>query len=228
MDTPKVFRWSFSQWESYNSCPARWKYKSVLRLPGGPPGPAAARGIDMHSSIDDYVTGKRPDVSPIIKPRYMEIIDGFKNHENGDRHCEYRLAMDDNWSIVGPREPTAALVAVLDAVRVMNEPVVKIGEWKSGKPKDTHGDQRKMYATFGLAKWAHAERVEVTTYYLEDTAPPAQLVASRTALPKLIKIWDDRRSLMVRDELCAPRPGIHCNWCDYAAKRGGPCQFGYA
>lgn len=226
MTEKPIFRWSFSQWESYNSCPARWKYKSVLKLPSSPPGPAAARGIEMHSSVDDYIMGKRDDVMDIISPRYMPIIDAFKHHENGDRHCEFRLAMDSDWSVVGPREPGASLIAVMDAVRCMNDGVLDIAEWKSGKPKDTHGDQRKMYATFGLKKWPFVSEVRVTTYYLEDTAPPAQLVAKQTALPKLIQIWDERRSLMQRDQICAPRPGIHCRWCDYAKAKGGPCAFG--
>ncbi|HEY3473255.1 MAG TPA: PD-(D/E)XK nuclease family protein [Anaerolineales bacterium] len=226
MTEKPIFRWSFSQWESYNSCPARWKYRSVLKMPSSPPGPAAARGIEMHSECDDYIMGRREQRPLIVAPRYTEILNSFRDHENGDRHCELRLAMDENWSIVGPREPGAALIAVLDAVRVTNDKVVHIGEWKSGKPKDTHGDQRKMYATFGLAKWYYAEEVRVTTYYLEDTAPPAQLIVKPTALPKLISIWDERRSLMQRDQICAPRPGIHCRWCDYAKAKGGPCAFG--
>jgi hypothetical protein len=48
------FRWSFSQWETYNGCPAKWKFKSVLKVPGGPPGPAAARGTEIHASVEEY------------------------------------------------------------------------------------------------------------------------------------------------------------------------------
>jgi len=104
--------------------------------------------------------------------------------------------------------------------------VLEIGEWKSGSPKDTHGDQRKLYAMFGMRAWL-ADEVRVTTYYLEDTAPPQRLVlASQTGFDKLKELWANRIDTMQRDEMCAPRPGLYCRWCDYAKSQGGPCQFG--
>ena len=121
--------------------------------------------------------------------------------------------------------------SVLDAVRfekkTMNDTgVVHIGEWKSGKPKDTHADQRKLYAMFGMRVWL-ADEVQVTTYYVEDTAPPARLtLRNESGFTKLRDLWDSRISTMRRDQLCAPRPSFACRFCDYAKAQGGPCQFG--
>jgi CRISPR/Cas system-associated exonuclease Cas4 (RecB family) len=222
----KVFRWSFSQWESYQSCAARWKYRNILKLPGKPPGPAAARGLEIHKSIEDYIQGQgsREVLHPAISEKYVPVFDEYRLHENGDRHVEMRLAFDLEWMTCGPRDPQASMIGVLDAVRHCNDRVVRIGEWKSGKPKDTHRDQRTLYAAFGLIKYK-APEVEVTTYYVEDTAPPARLKVTAEALPKVISIWDERRRLMTSDQFCAPNPGLHCRWCDYAKAAGGPCQF---
>lgn len=242
------FRWSFSQWENYNSCPQRWKFKSIMKLPGSPPGPAAARGLDMHDRAENYIKGEIDletavrgdptkrfgDKKPaIIHQKYIPILDNFKNHPNGDRGTERKMAFDSEWSVCAPTSRFASCVAVLDAYRyggamgsVDNaEKVLRIGEWKSGSPKDTHADQRKIYAMFGLRLWL-AYRVEVTTYYLEDTAPPVRLVAKAGDFDKLRAIWQQRIDLMQRDMLCSPRPGQHCFWCDYAKKKGGPCSFG--
>lgn len=221
-----VFRWSFSQWEAYYQCPRKWHHKSVLRTPGLPPGPAAARGTAVHASVEQYIIGKadEPDMT-VIKPKYLPVLDEFKNHENGDRHCEFKVTLDSDWGVCGHSDPNRSLVGFLDAVRCLNQPILKIGEWKTGKPKETHGEQRKMYAAFGLIKWCHVEEVHVTTYYLEDTEKPQQLVAKRSALPKLITIWDERKLQMQRDQIHAPRPGLHCRWCDYSATRGGQCEF---
>lgn len=246
----KVFRWSFSQWEAYNQCPFKWKCQSVLKLKRSPPGPAAARGLDLHDRVEGYIKGTKSvedlltrgdrDVaslgySPaVVHPKYIPIFDEFRNHPNGAVHTEYKLGFDNEWFLTSPISRQASCIMVLDAVRAggawqgsekgVDDGVVRIGEWKSGKPKDTHGDQRKMYAIGGLKAWM-ADRVEVTTFYLEDTAPPQRFTASASAYPKLTAMWSERRNLMIRDEMCAPRPGFYCRWCDFAASKGGPCKF---
>jgi hypothetical protein len=232
LNTKPPFRWSFSQWEAYNQCPAKWNFQSRMKLPRKPPGPAAARGLQMHDSVEQYIKGAPEEMlHPDIDKRYIPILDAFKNHPNGDRHTEKKLAFDSEWYLCGVTSKYAACVAVLDAVRYLkphytDKGVLEIGEWKSGRPKDTHGDQRKLYAMFGMRAWL-ADEVRVTTYYLENTAPPQRLVlSSQSGFEKLRDLWADRISTMQRDEICAPRPGIHCRWCDYAKSQGGPCQFG--
>lgn len=236
----KPFRWSFSQWENYNGCPARWKYKSVLKLPGSPPGPAAARGLQMHDTVENYINGNLAVVHKDVAPKYYEVFDAFKTHPNGMRHCEYKFSLTQDWQIAGPLTSGRAWCAmVLDAVRVGDDhtgpyssrtsPLIAyVGEWKSGKPKDTHGDQRKLYALGTMLRWHDVDEVQVTTYYLEDTGPPQRLKVanSESARDKLKQLWQQRVDLMQRDAICAPKPGMHCNWCDYAKKKGGPCVFG--
>lgn len=234
------FRWSFSQWENYNGCPARWKYKSVLKLPGSPPGPAAARGLQIHQTVEDYIAGRVDVAHQAVKPKYYPVLDQFRNHPNGERHCEYKMSLTDDWQVAGPfTSKAASCVMVLDAVRVgdghkgpystRTEPLIAhVGEWKSGKPKETHGDQRKLYAIGALLRWHDIDEVHVTTYYLEDTGPPQRLKVANTesARDKLKALWNGRTTQMQRDKICAPKPGMHCNWCDYAKKKGGPCVFG--
>ena len=238
----KPFRWSFSQWEAYNQCPAKWNYASVLKLPRQPPGPAAARGLDMHDRCEKFILGqigedelvfgdttkkfgqKKPAV---INRKFVPMLREFRDHPNGDRHCELKLSFDDEWYLSGGVSNKAAwVIAVLDAAKVADG-VVDIGEWKSGQPKDTHADQRKLYALAGLRRWVGVEEVRVTTYYLEDTAPPQRLVVKASAEEKLKDLWKHRTDQMQSDKLLAPRPGDYCKWmCDFAASKGGPCQFG--
>lgn len=240
MAETKPFRWSFSQWENYNGCPARWKYKSVLKLPGSPPGPAAARGLIIHQTVEDYIGGRLEVAHKDITPKYYQVFDDFRNHPNGERHQELKFTLTPDWTLAGPLTSGRAWVTmVLDAVRVgdahkgphstRTTPLIAyVGEWKSGKPKDTHGDQRKLYALGSLMRWHDVDEVQVTTYYLEDTGPPQRLKVPNTlsARDKLKELWQTRVDLMQRDAICAPKPGMHCNWCDYAKKKGGPCVFG--
>lgn len=226
------FRWSFSQWTTYNECPAKWKFGSVLKLPRKPPGPAASRGLDVHDTVERYIKneGGIEILHSAISPKYIPILDEFRNHQGGDKYAEKKLAFDAEWYICDPKSKFASCVAVLDAVKFTkhlgtDRGVLDIGEWKSGKPKDNHADQRTLYAMFGMRFW-YADEVKVTTYYLEDTSPPARTtLASETGFTKLKDMWGSRIMTMQRDQMCAPRPGYYCRWCDFSKASGGPCVF---
>lgn len=221
------FRWSFSQWETYNSCPAKWKFKSVMKLPSSPPGPAAARGLEIHASVEEYCkTGNASVLHGAVKSKYIPIFDELRNHENGDVYYEYKLGFDVDWALHPAGAKTASCIAILDAVRFADDGTAYVYEWKSGKPKDTHPDQRKLYAVAAAIKFK-AEKASVTTFYLEDTEVPQRTVVSANGVrDKLIPLWNERIHQMQRDQFCAPKPSFGCNWCDYAKKKGGPCRFG--
>jgi hypothetical protein len=233
------FRWSFSQWETYNACPAKWKFRYIMKLPSSPPGPAAARGIELHDRVEEVILGRLPDTeltNPTttkrfggrpparVDPTYVEVVQAFKNHPNGDRQTELKITLDKDWYLSGGN--LAWCVSVLDASRC-EDSVLHIGEWKSGTPKDTHADQRKLYALVGLRRWLGVQEVRVTTYYLEHKDVPAQrLVVKPTAEQKLRDLWEQRIEVMTKDQVHAPRPNEGCRWCDYSKAKGGPCQFG--
>ena len=231
-----AFRWSFSQWETYHQCPFKWKCGSVLKLPRKPPGPAAARGSNVHDTVEKYIQGEPVVIlHDAVHPKYIPILDEFKYHHNGDRHTEKKLAFDVDWSICDPKSKFASCVAVLDAVRYTKGPTVPgedpplgeldIGEWKSGKPKDTHADQRSLYAMIGMRYW-YADIVRVTTYYLEDTLPPQRTTLnSEEGFNRLKTIWMSRIETMQRDQMCSPRPGFYCRFCDFSKSAGGPCVY---
>jgi len=212
------FRWSFSQWETYNSCPAKWKFKSVLKLPGLPPGPAAARGKLIHGTVEGYIKGADATVlHEAIKPKYIPVFDEFRG--NPTTLCE-----DDTKRTLTSIVPGTAVITIFDVSREAGSALV-VGEWKSGKPKDTHPDQRSLYALSALTL-PGIESAKVTTYYLEDTAPPAETVMSKETAESDRVVWVKRVEQMQTDEYCAPKPALHCNWCDYSKKKGGPCVFG--
>jgi hypothetical protein len=231
------FRWSFSQWETYDACPSKWKYQSVLKLPRAAPGPAAARGLLIHSTIERYIANEPgAELHDAISEKYLPVFNEFRDHPNGDRHVEYKLGLTTEWGVAPGFRSSAWCSMVLDAVRVGTdwrdkdhkdkESIAYVGEWKSGKPKDRHTDQRKLYALGALIRWPFVDEVQVTTYYVEDTAPPQRLRIKPSAADKLKDLWKGRVEQMRGDHYCAPKPGIHCNWCDFAKKKGGPCSFG--
>jgi len=153
------------------------------------------------------------------------VIQTFREHENGDVGAEKKLGLDVDWSPHPPTSPMASAICVLDAYRFTNAGELYIGEWKTGQPKDTHPDQRSLYALFGLKHW-NPKVVYVTTYYLENTAEPTRLKATPEAEGRLIDKWSARIDQMRGDSMGSPRPGFYCRWCDYSKVKGGPCEFG--
>lgn len=223
---PVKLRWSFSQWATYAQCPAKWRFGSVMKLQRAPPGPAASRGLEVHASVEKYVvSGNAGDLHGCIKDKYIPIFDELREHHNGDMHLEKKLGFDVDWAVSPPQAATTACIAILDAVRFCDDGTAIVYEWKSGKPKDEHADQRKLYAVAAAINW-RATKTVVTTYYLEDTMAPQRITVSESGVEKLKTMWDGRIAEMLRDQFCAPRPSYQCAWCDFSKKRGGPCQFG--
>jgi hypothetical protein len=221
-------RWSFSQWDTYNSCPAKWKYKYVDKLPDMPTGPAAERGTLIHSTVEAYIEtcGATP-LHEAVKPKYVGIFENYMlKAANAEVGLEKKIAFDYMWFPVEPGSPKAWAVMIFDAVAVLPTGEIRIGEWKSGKPKVTHPDQLDLYMLGSLLHWKDAPRVTATTHYLEATAPCSEQRMERLGIPLWQDIWRGRVEVMERDKTCAPHPGLGCNWCGYSKRRGGPCGFG--
>lgn len=235
-----TFRWSFTSWATYNQCPAKYKFKYVQKCPTLPAGPAAARGTEIHENIADFITCKFDDpekLHPAInKEQMLPTLNAFRHHPNGQRHVELPIYVNEKWEDVLRGSADRWATMIFDAVRAggdwrcdpgedPHEEVVSVAEWKSGKPKDEHKDQRSVYAVAALARFHYQHEVRVTTYYVEGTAPPARLVVKRSAEEKLQALWKGRIDTMRADTIRAPRPGYYCNWCDFSKAKGGPCQF---
>lgn len=240
MSTPGTnFRWSFSQWETYNGCPLKWKFQNILKLPRREAGPAAARGTSMHERVEGYIQGRiqlphllvgdpgerfGAKTSAKIHEKYLPVIDAFKNFPGGDKWVEKPVAFDSDWHQTAYKAENAWLRGYLDAARFDGE-TCTIGEWKSGKPKDTHEDQRSLYVLAGLLVF-NAKKCAATTYYLEKPdEQPQRLVGTQESIPRLKDKWNRRVILMQKDKICAPKPSMACSWCDYSKRVGGPCAF---
>lgn len=227
-----IKRNSFSQWENYDECPQRWRFKSVEKLPTGPAGPAAKRGSDIHETIENYINGAlEHTLHPAIKQDYYGVFEKYRLWDlGGDRWTEKKIALSRDFGWVSPEDPNAYVIMVFDVVafsrkKASDPGIVDIGEWKSGKWKPRHKDQRSLY-TLGALTWWQADESAATTHYVEGTAESERLKATSASIPKLIKIWDERFGMMEKDKICAPRPGIYCNWCDFSRQKGGPCKVG--
>jgi hypothetical protein len=179
------------------------------------------------------------DVKAIDK--HLGVFNAFREHPNGERYTELMVCTNREWEWQAyPIREKVWLTMILDAVKVggawgngfkgqddviPSQDVVDIAEWKTGKPKDEHAEQRNLYALGGLIRWKQHDVVRVTTYYLDGKGEPQRLTVKRTALDKLKDKWEQRVDTMQSDQLLAPRPGYYCRWCHYSKEKGGPCKI---
>lgn len=238
-------RWSFSQWSTYQKCPAQYNYRYVQRLPYQT-STAATRGTDTHAAVENYVKCELHDY-PLPNDYLKATLDAYRNHPNGERWTEKKMAFDKDWNSVWVGSPESSCVMVLDAMRCGDDwrkvkvehwkgnqehvypesrDIVYVAEWKTGKPWDEHKEQRLLYA-LGALRWMHySTEVQVTTYYLDNTSEPQRTIVKRTAEEKLKALWNERATVMLNDDILAPRPGFYCRWCSYSKDKGGPCRVG--
>jgi hypothetical protein len=214
---------SFSQWENYQECPRRWKHRYLDKLPTTPAGPAAQRGIAVHAEVETFLQtkGKTPVQTKI---EHLDVLEDIIKREKGEIHTEYKMHFDEAWNRTHKDSENVAWVGVFDAVHVTPKRV-EVFEWKTGKPKATHSDQRNIYTLMAFRTWG-PEEVTATTFYLDGTEGPCKLSATKKSVNILINKWDNRRYNMINDTFWPPRPGFYCRWCDFAKSKGGPCEFG--
>ena len=117
---------SYSSWNTYNSCPFKWKCKNVLMLPDSPAGPAAERGTAIHDMIDKYIMGHNdilpwhptngaPKVPPLGDKHPMDKV--VKNLRQKCANPEMRVEFTLDWEPWPPPGKPAEAVVIFDAIK---------------------------------------------------------------------------------------------------------------
>lgn len=230
MPTPKVQRitsWSYSRWKQYEECPAKARYKFILRLPE-PQGDAAARGDTIHKGAEEYVQGIRKTL-PKELSSFKQEFQGIKKVKGVA--AELSLAYTNKWIACSPTDWNRAWVRIkIDLVTPPDKAgEVLIADVKSGKVRDEYQEQLELYAVAGFLQWPQAARVRGQLWYVDQGVikpeDPDAGVFQRKELPKLIKLWDQRTKPMLNDTVFAPRAGRYCSWCHFSKSKGGPCKY---
>jgi CRISPR/Cas system-associated exonuclease Cas4 (RecB family) len=211
-----IAQWSFSAWQTWNLCPARAKYRYVDRLPE-PPNQYAQRGIEVHGMVEAYIKGVVPEYkheSDVVTKRVLEAkaIDGVQ--------AEPFIGMSRKWE---PAQfKTAWLRGKFDLMWSAGK-VLNIVDLKTGKQRDSHGDQMELYACMGQ-RWANAERVKVSLWYM-DLEKFTSINYHIVELAELRRKWNDAGKELTTAKRFPTRSGPHCKWCAYSKAKGGPCRY---
>lgn len=212
-------RHSYSSISTYLDCPAAYAYAYILRRPE-PPSAAMMRGTRLHSLAEKYMLDQTR-TTPV--PYELKRI-GVELHKMRERQAlpEAVWLVDQHW------EPTddqsvARVKAIVDVHYLVNDDVLKLRDYKSGRQYPSHTTQLELYSILGLLKYPSAKRVESDAVYIDQGVSGAEGSMLREMLPYYIKRWDGYLVRMEADRTFEPNPGTNCKRCSHSRYNGGPC-----
>lgn len=231
----RIKAWSYSTYTQYLQCPlsvglAQTAKKLKIYLPE-PANPAMERGNQVHKEAEAYVKALS---APKAVPASLKVIqDRMVGFRKLGARAELDLAFNALWERCAWMASDVWLRIKVDVLHhTVTPPAVGIVDYKTGKLKPEHAQQRSLYGLGGLqlvqlGELADGNKKTVVTaehLYL-DTTQHATETFTMTQLPKLKKEWLARTADMLVDTTFQPQPGYHCRWCKFRRSAGGPCPI---
>ena len=210
-------RWSYSSLSTYKQCPAKYAYAYVSKLPRAS-SKAADRGTALHEEAEMCLLNP---MSP-IPDSLSKIGAKIELYRTKRGIPEDTWLLDRNWNPV-ENSDSAWIKSVID-LHYIDEGVLYIRDYKSGREYPTHRDQLELYSIMGLRKYQEVDRVETSAVYIDAGNEGAEGGIIRGMLPFYIKKWTKDAEEMEADREFAPNPGAACKFCPYKDDSGGPCS----
>ena len=219
MSKPFTDAWGFSKLDTYRTCPQKFFYQFVAKLPQ--PGSAAMdRGSKMHENIEMYLNGWTQELLPELG-EWKEQLDELKKK---DFKAEQALGFDKNWKLLSDWfQPGVWLRAKMDAKYIEDGKLVVI-DFKSGKYRLPSTEQVELYAVAGSAMHPEIETV-VAEFWFLDTGDFYKREYTKAALLDLRKQYENYVRPIYADTVWTPAPSAECRWCSYSKTKGGKCRF---
>lgn len=211
---------SYSQISTYAKCPQQHNLRSIQKVDAGPKSPQASRGTDVHDTVENLMLRKVDEVHPEISS-YQKWLLELREEKQVP---EAQFCFNDQWEAVHWQHADGYIRGYIDLI-VEDDDGLVVYEWKTGNIYDDHDLQRNLYGLAALLMYPQYEEVEVISVYF-DKKKTIPRIYKRAMLTTYKWMWNERVNKINNDEYRVPNPGYYCDWCPYAKKKGGPCQFG--
>ncbi len=216
--TKRPTRHSYSSISKYRECPAAYGYRYLQKM-ADPPTAAMMRGTRLHKLAENYMNAGFEEAVPYDIKKV-----GLKLYQLREQRAapEVEWLLDRDWQPIQDKE-AAMLVAVID-VHHINQDLLKLHDYKSGREYPSHSDQLELYCTVGLSVHRDAQRAEGSAIYFDTGHEGAQRSIIRDMLPYYRDRWGGFIAGIEGDVEFRPTPGGHCKRCSFNSANGGPCD----
>lgn len=240
-ESDEALRLSFSRVDTYRSCPLRFRFAYVDRLPSAP-SPHLSWGSSIHAALEAWWDQKLPEAPP-VEVLYQALYDawddtGFADMDRDEKLRWYRHARDvltrhharhaphyrpavatEQWFELDLGDDLQ-VVGSIDHVTRTPSGGLGIVDWKTNrkaKPRSAVAGslQLAIYALAARELWG----VEPEWVALDFVVPGVRVSVDRdeidvdAAVATLHEVAAD-----IRAARFTPRPSRLCPWCDYRAE----------
>lgn len=211
--------WGFSKLDVYRTCPRKFKYQFIDKLPQ-PDSPAMARGSKIHEGLEMFLNGWGS--IPEEAKKWEEPLTALKLHPNVKG--EQALGFNKDWTLRKDwYGPECWLRVKMDAYYFDAKEFVAI-DYKTGKYRVPSTDQVELYGCAGIELAPHVQTARVEMWFI-DTEETYSKEYSKQELLHLRAKFEKAVAPLYAEVQWKPNPSRECRWCPYSKTKGGPCQF---
>ena len=225
---------SYSQIDTYKTCPLQYKYRYVLGIPSLP-NHALSFGNTIHSTLKDFHTALMFEPVSLDKfysfyeknwqpAGYLDDAHRSLRFESGKKLLEHYwhknkdlrqnpLALEKSFNV---KIGGIKFYGKIDRIDPVSNGGVEIIDYKTGTPKD----QKEVDKDDQVAYYAIAAREALglvpkkLTYYFVENGTQVSTTRSQKQLDEKKAEVKEAVEKIANSEFNAT-PGMHCNWCDY-------------
>lgn len=205
--------WSWSLIEGFEICPARYNATKVAKTHPEPPGPALARGNEVHQALEDRVTRNKP-----LPPELARFEPMLASFQAAGATAEASLCLTASMQSTAWFGKGAWVRAKLDLKVKTPENNLLLVDYKTGKFKPEAGDQLKLACAVGQIADPTAVSATAVYVWIDEPNPPPRPPVTMDFPTALRTIADFRKRLVPfviakQSGAWAKTPGWACKFC---------------
>ena len=207
--------WTYSQLDSFETCPRKFYHLKVARDIVEPPSPHAEWGTRVHTAFEEWIKNGSP--LPEGMTQWQSLAEKLAKLP-GEKLCEQKMALDKNFQ---PTDWKTSWTRGVADLLVVHKDRAVVADYKTGKRKPT--EQLDLYAAYTFAHYPQVKVVTTAFVWLKDrkidkkevTRDEVPIVWSGF-LPRVRKL----ESAYERDSWPERPSGLCRAWCPVTA-----CKF---
>ena len=230
---------SYSQLDTFMTCPLQYRYRYILRIPV-PPSAALSFGDTMHKTIRAFYELVKKGTHPTKQDLLRLLDDHWSRIGYGDKKYEEKMKRHGRELLIGfyakgydPKvvptsleetfklkiTPTLTLGGKIDRIDTLKDGTIEIIDYKTGQAPKTRDPKKDLQLTVyamagGLASpVGGSEKVIVSFYFFEDQTK----ISATRAKEQLSQARKDIAN--IADEISRSdfraTPGKYCDFCEF-------------
>ena len=229
---------SFSQINTFNTCPLQYRYRYIQKIPVAPSA-TQSFGISIHKTLNDFyqrvkkgVKLKEAELMEILESSWVSLGYASKDHEQKMKKEATRMLKSFysqiNWKIIPKSLEQLFVIKVSPRLKIggridrvdEKDSCLEIIDYKTGrvmKQKDVDRSlQMTVYALAAADKGIYGKnpRDIALTFHFLDTGEKISTKRTKEQLDQAKKELIEKAKEIAKSKF-EPHPGLLCKFCDY-------------